>query len=497
MSTPLFKNALVSVSDKTGLVEFLRPFAEQGLRIVSTGGTAEHLIQAGFKITPVTDQTDFPEVMGGRVKTLHPKVYMPLLAREQDAQILKEQGLERFDLVVVNLYPFEETPGIENIDIGGPSMIRAAAKNHEFVAVVTDPQDYPSFQNKKELTIEDRRRLAGKAFAHVSRYDSLISHYFGAFWGPELSFGGRKKMELRYGENPQQQAAWYQFSGDKQGLHTAEILQGKVLSYNNILDLEAATNLVGELGPDSCVVVKHNNPCGVAVDRNLFTAVQKSIAADPVSAFGGIVACGKEVDAQSADILSSLFLEVIIAPHFTKDAQEKLAKKKNLRLVAWPNILTYQRPMDIRSVAGGFLVQSSDALKTPLENWKYLGTKPSNEVQKDLGLAEMICGQLKSNSIAIVQGGQSKGLGMGQVNRVEAVAHAIERMQKHHPKIKGPLVLASDAFFPFADSIELIAKAGVTWIVQPGGSVKDEEVFQKAKDLGIEMVLTGQRHFRH
>lgn len=493
----MFKNALVSVSDKTGLVEFLRPYVEKGLRIVSTGGTADHLVKAGFKVTNVKEQTDFPEVMGGRVKTLHPNVYMPLLARAEDNSLLKEQGLDRFDLVIVNLYPFEQTPGIENIDIGGPSMIRAAAKNHEFVAVVTDPRDYPELHQKSALTVDDRRRLAGKAFAHVSRYDSLISHYFGAFWGEELSFGGKKTMELRYGENPQQKAAWYQFSGDKKGLHSAEILQGKVLSYNNILDLEAATNLIAELGADATVVVKHNNPCGVAIDKDPAKSVKKAIEADPVSAFGGIVACGKEVDAKSAEILTSLFLEVIVAPGFSKQAQEILSAKKNLRLVAWADIMTYQRPMDVRSVAGGFLVQSADVLKTNPSAWKSLGKTPSEEVAADLRMAEMVCGQLKSNSIAIICGGQTKGLGMGQVNRVEAVAHAIERMKKHHPKIEGSLVLASDAFFPFADSIELIAKAGIKWIIQPGGSVKDEEVFQKAKELGIEMVLTGQRHFRH
>lgn len=493
----MFKNALVSVSDKTGLVEFLRPYADQGLRIVSTGGTAEHLIKAGFKIVQVKEQTGFPEVMGGRVKTLHPKVYMPLLARTEDEGLLQSENLTRFDLVIVNLYPFEQTPGIENIDIGGPSMIRAAAKNHEHVAVVTDPRDYKSFEGKSSLTLEDRRRLAGKAFAHVSRYDSLISHYFGAFWDEELSFGGKKTMELRYGENPQQKAAWYQFSGDKKGLHSAQILQGKVLSYNNILDLEAASNLAAELGPLGTVVVKHNNPCGVALEAKVANSVKKAIDADPVSAFGGIVACSREIDEASAEILNSLFLEVVVAPSFSKPAQEILAKKKNLRLVAWPEMLNYQRPVEIRSVAGGFLVQSSDVIKESPADWKFLGAQPSDEVLKDLQLAEKVGSQLKSNSIAIIQGGQTKGLGMGQVNRVEAVSHAIERMKKHHPTIGGPLVLASDAFFPFADSIELIAKAGIKWIVQPGGSVKDEEVFQKAKELGIEMVLTGRRHFRH
>lgn len=493
----MFKNALVSVSDKTGLVEFLRPFVDQGLRIVTTGGTAEHLIKAGFKVVQVKDQTGFPEVMGGRVKTLHPKVYMPLLARTEDNQLLKSEGLERFDLVIVNLYPFEQTPGIENIDIGGPSMIRAAAKNHEHCAVFTDARDYKLVQGKTSLTLEDRRLLAGKAFAHVSRYDSLISHHFGAFWGEELSFGGKKNMELRYGENPQQMAAWYQFSGDKKGLHSAEIIQGKVLSYNNILDLEAATNLISEIGTEGTVVVKHNNPCGVALDPVVGTSVKKAIEADPVSAFGGIVACGRQVDEASAETLNSLFLEVVVAPGFSKQALEIFSKKKNLRLVAWPEMMNYQRPIEIRSVAGGFLVQSSDTMKTKQDAWKFMGSTPSDQVMKDLRLAELVSGQLKSNSIAIVQGGQTKGLGMGQVNRVEAVAHAIERMKKHHPTIGGPLVLASDAFFPFADSIELIAKAGIKWIVQPGGSVKDEEVFQKAKELGIEMVLTGQRHFRH
>lgn len=498
----MFKNALVSVSDKTGLVEFLKPLSQKGLRILSTGGTAEHLIKAGIPVVQVQDQTQFPEVMGGRVKTLHPNIYMPLLARSQDQELLTEKGLDRIDLVIVNLYPFEEKPGIENIDIGGPSMVRAAAKNHQFVTVLTDPSDYPEVAKMTSLSLDDRRHFAAKAFAHVSRYDSLISHYLGAFWGSELSFGGRKKMELRYGENPQQKAAWYSFSGDSRGLHTAQVHQGKVLSYNNILDLEAATNLTAELGPHSCVVVKHNNPCGVAVHENVGQAVKKAIQADPISAFGGIVSCGQAIDEQAAKHLSELFLEVVVAPSFTEAALSLLAAKKNLRLVEWKDIHSSARPIEIRSVAGGFLVQSCDQVKGHQNDWKFLGTKPTPSITMDLMLAEAVCGQLKSNSIAIVQDGQTKGLGMGQVNRVEAVAHAIDRMKKHftaslNDTMTRPLVLASDAFFPFADSIELIAKAGIKWIIQPGGSVKDEEVFNKAKELGLEMVLTGRRHFRH
>lgn len=507
----MFKNALISVSDKTGLVEFLKPLVAQGLRIVSTGGTSQHLKQAGFKVVDVSEQTGFPEIMDGRVKTLHPKVHMALLARDipQDAQILKQNGVEVFDLVIVNLYPFEKTliekwkganltdqDLIEKIDVGGPSMVRAAAKNFSRIAVVTDPRDYPWLASKEKVTDEDRRILAAKAFAHVSRYDSLISHYLGAFWGDEISFGGSKVQDLRYGENPQQRSSWYQFSGDIEGLHTAKILQGKTLSYNNLLDLDAASFLLQQLDEKSAVVVKHNNPCGAGTGKTLTEGLVRALAADPISAFGGIVALGGKVTALEADLLKVPFLECVVAPEYSPEALEIFKTKKNLRVLEWPQIFSAKRFFELKSIAGGFLVQSSDNLRMGTDGWQFLGEQPTSEVLKDLIFAEKVAASLKSNSIAIVSGEQTLGLGMGQVNRVDAVAQAIERMRVHHAQAQNP-VLASDAFFPFPDSIEKLAQAGIRWVVQPGGSVKDQDVFQAARDLKVNLVITGRRHFRH
>lgn len=508
----MFKNALVSVSDKTGLVEFLKPLAEKGLRIVSTGGTSEHLKKAGIKVVDVSEQTGFPEIMNGRVKTLHPKVHMGLLARDvpEDHKVLQQNGVEMFDLVIVNLYPFEKaliekwkganlTDGdmIEKIDVGGPSMIRAAAKSFSRIAVISDPRDYAWLASKDKITNEDRRILAGKAFAHCSRYDALISHYLGAFWGDETSFGGTKVQDLRYGENPQQRASWYQFSGDVQGLHMAQVLQGKTLSYNNILDLDAASFLLQNLDPKSAVVVKHNNPCGAGSGATLTEGLQRALDADPVSAFGGIVALGGTVTALEADLLKNLFLECIVAPEFSIEAMDILKTKKNLRLLAWPQIFSAKRFFELKSVAGGFLLQSADNLGMGTDGWQFLGEQPSPEILKDLIFAEKVSASLKSNAIAIVSGEQTLGLGMGQVNRVDAVAQAIERVRHNHGSVKAELVLASDAFFPFPDSIEKLAQAGIRWVIQPGGSVKDQDVFQTARDLKVNLVITGRRHFRH
>jgi phosphoribosylaminoimidazolecarboxamide formyltransferase/IMP cyclohydrolase len=503
----MFKNALISVSDKTGLVEFIKPLAEQGLRIVSTGGTAQHLRAAGLKVFDVSEQTHFPEVMGGRVKTLHPNVHMCLLARqgvEEDQKILAEKGLMPFDLVICNLYPFEATVAkgcsdeemIENIDIGGPSMLRAAAKNHERVAVVCDPQDYAWILEKSELELSDRRKLAAKVFAHVSSYDSLVAQELGAGWGKELSFAGSRVMDLRYGENPHQHAGWYRNLADSSGLHSSEVLQGKPLSYNNILDLDAAALLVREFQEPTAVAVKHNNPCGIGTAKSIEYAVELAVKADPLSVFGGIIALNKTVSGSAANLLSEIFLECIVAPAFSPEAVAILGKKKNLRLLQWPNMLQAKKRADIRSVTGGFLVQSVDEVRSDERDWKFLGARPSAQELSDLYMAEKVCASLKSNAIAIVKNGQSLGLGMGQVNRVEAVQHAISRVNQHHGTIAGT-VLASDAFFPFPDSIEKAAAAGVKWILQPGGSMKDEEVFAVAKKLGVNMIVTGNRHFRH
>lgn len=503
----MFKNALVSVSNKEGLIEFIKPLAAQGMRVVSTGGSAQHLRENGVKVVDVSEQTEFPEVMGGRVKTLHPIIHMAILARlgnAQDDALLQQYNLQAFDLVVCNLYPFEETllknptaaELIEKIDIGGPTLLRASAKNHERIAVVCDPKDYRYIQSKNELNLEERRKLAAKVFSHVSGYDALIAKTLGASWGSEISFAGRESIELRYGENPHQKAKWYKNKGDNKGLHTAQILQGKPLSYNNLLDLDAAVHLVRQFHNPAAVAVKHNNPCGAAVDGDFFNALEKCLKSDPVSVFGGIVACNRPIEAKAAELLNTLFLECVVAPSVSEEAKTIFAKKKNLRILIWPEMLNTTEDLQIKSIAGGFLVQEADRFETRPEEWKYIGEKPNSEVLKDLVFAERVCASLKSNSIALVKNTSTLGLGMGQVNRVDAVEQAIQRLNNHHGSQKD-VVMASDAFFPFADSVEKAARAGVKWVIQPGGSIKDEEVFAAAKNLNVNMVITGERHFRH
>ena len=503
----MFKNALVSVSDKTGLVDFLKPLYADGLRIVSTGGTAQHLKENGIAVTDISEQTSFPEVMGGRVKTLHPFVHMAILARgdhPEDFELLKKHGLQAFDLVICNLYPFEAAVEknlqgvelIEKIDIGGPTVLRAAAKNFTQVAVVCDPADFKMLSTQKSLSYEERKKLAAKVFAHVSAYDALVARELGNAWGPEFAVGGHKVMDLRYGENPQQSAAWYRSLADNKGLHTAEILQGKVLSYNNLLDLDAATNLVRSFAEPAVVAVKHNNPCGVAIDPNLGAAFKKVIQSDSVSIFGGIIAANRKIDANEAELLGSLFLECVIAPDYTPAALQVFAKKKNLRILQWAQLLTPQSDFEMKSISGGFLLQTKDISQSDESNWKFSPEKPSAEILRDLLFGEKVCGSLKSNAIALVKDGQTLGLGMGQVNRVDSVHQAVERMNKNFPNTSDA-ILISDAFFPFSDSVEIASKAGVKWILQPGGSLKDEEVLAAAKKANINMVLSGVRHFKH
>ena len=503
----MFKCALVSVSDKSGLVEFLAPLAKQGLRIVSTGGTAKTLRDAGLTVIDVSEQTGFPEVMDGRVKTLHPRVHMALLSREgnaEDIELLKNENLPPFDLVIVNLYPFEQALKggahsaelIENIDIGGPSLLRAASKNFERITVLVDPKDYPSVAAKTP-DLKGRQEFAAKAFAHVSSYDAMISHTLApakAF--PNFPLGGTLKQELRYGENPHQRAYWYARRGARTGWQDARILQGKELSFNNLLDLESALGLLRDCDGPSAVAVKHNNPCGAACSEHLEDAVAKCLASDPVSVFGGIVAINQEVTAAAAELLNNVFLECVVAPKFHPQALEVFRKKKNLRLLEWSDLGLRDEFWRIQPVQGGFLVQEPDRVHLWNPEWKVLGEHPSPAVRADLSFAWAVSAHLKSNAIAIVGNKQTLGLGMGQVNRVDAVELAIERMRKFHPAAQ-TAVLASDAFFPFADSIEKIHAAGIRWVIQPGGSMRDEEVFAKAKELGVHLVLTGQRHFRH
>ncbi|NQZ02316.1 MAG: bifunctional phosphoribosylaminoimidazolecarboxamide formyltransferase/IMP cyclohydrolase [Bdellovibrionales bacterium] len=514
----MFKNSLVSVSDKSEIANFILPLHKSGMRVVSTGGTAKLLKEAGVEVIDVSEQTGHPEVMDGRVKTLHPKVHMALLAREGhsgDADLLKEQGLEPFDLVVGNLYPFSEAlkenlslkEQVEFIDIGGPSFLRAAAKSFDRIAVVCDPADYQMILEKKELTIEDRKMLAAKVFAHTSQYDSIISSYLisgdseasdQSLQAPaHISQLGDKVSSLRYGENPGQKAIWMRDQVEAQGLHSAEKIQGKELSYNNLLDLEAAVQTLREWDETCCVSVKHNNPCGVGFGADLAEAVERSLAADPVSVFGGIIAMNEPVTGAVAEKLKALFLECVIAPDYMPEALEVLAAKKNLRVLKWPEMMAakFSTPL-VKSVLGGYLLQDRDVVLGWQDSWQVHGEQPNEQMKRQLVNTWKLCAHLKSNAIAIAGPDYSVGLGMGQVNRVDAVEQAVSRWGQFHSDVS-QVVLASDAFFPFPDSIEKASAAGISWVIQPGGSIKDPDVIAKAKELGVNMVLTGQRHFYH
>lgn len=507
----MFQKIFASVSDKTGLVDFLQPYADLGADIVSSGGTAKTLREAGIEVTDVSDYTGFPEVMGGRVKTLHPKVHMGLLYRpdeEEDLNLLAKHEVEAFDLVVANLYPFARAMDegkhgdelIEYIDIGGPSLLRAAAKNHKNICVVCDPRDYPWIQRKENLSHDDRKYLAAKVFQKTSSYDQMIcNHFFDQLEGSEerpKPFHLRTDlvMGLRYGENPQQKARWYKTQD--QGLHKAEVLQGKALSFNNLLDLNAAVSTVREFQTPTAVSIKHNNPCGVASDADSLIALERSLKADPMSVFGGIVAVNYALEVAHAEKLVELFLECVIAPDISVAAQEVFASKKNLRVLKWPQINEYVGRHDVKSVDGGLLVQELDRVSVDMDGWKIIGPEPNERVMQDLIFSWKVCASLKSNAIAVCRDEQTLGLGMGQVNRVDAVKQSLQRAKEFHPQ-QTEYVLASDAFFPFPDSIEYAAKNNVRWVIQPGGSVKDEEVIAAAQSLGVTMVMTGKRHFRH
>lgn len=505
----MFKRALVSVSDKTGLIEFLEPLVKQGLEIVSTGGTAEFLKKQSWKITDISEVTKFPEVLDGRVKTLHPHVHMGLLAKTDSSDhmnTLKTHQVEMFDLVVGNLYPFEKALQdnlkgqdlIEKIDIGGPSFLRSAAKNFSSVTVVCRPSDYIWIQKKNyQLDLADRQILASRVFRLASDYDQMIASSLAGQVEDIHSFSGKLKQKLRYGENEQQTGYWFQNSGKKSGLTLVEQLNGKELSYNNLLDLDAALNFVSQFRMPAAVAVKHNNPCGAAYGQKGDVVLKKTLESDPVSVFGGVVATNFTVSAQQADLLNSLFIECVLAPDFSNEALEILKSKKNIRLLKGAQEI-FQKSMtqEIRSISGGFLLQDKDFGSSDSKKWKIIG-EPLNSSMMELAyFGEAVCASLKSNAIAIVGYGQALGLGMGQVNRVDAVEQAIQRWKKNHPNLN-EVLLVSDAFFPFSDSIEKCFDAGIRWILQPGGSIKDGEVIQRATDLKLNMILTGQRHFRH
>lgn len=500
----MFKNALVSVSDKTGLIDFITPLARQGMRVVSTGGTARYLKQAGVNVVEVSEQTGFSEVMAGRVKSLHPRIHIPLLARSdhpEDQKALQSEKLEPFDLLVCNLYPFEKEPGIEQIDVGGPSMLRAGAKNFEQVTVLCDPNDYQKILvTGKRPDQKTRKQLAAKVFSHLANYNSCIARWMTNASDSkvdDLHITARFFKKLRYGENPSQEATWFQI--DETGLHQSKCLQGKPLSFNNIRDLESAVLTLRQFKQKACsVAVKHNNPCGVACADTLELAVQRTLKADPVSVFGGVLALNKEVSETTANQLCSLFLEAVIAPAYTAEALKIFQSKKNLRLVEWPTLMNPSvNPFKVYSVEGGLLSQGNHpSILSWDESWQVIGQTPSEDIKSDLLMAWQVCSQLKSNAIAIVKDLQTVGLGMGQVSRISAVEGAVKNWKQFHSNIKAP-VLASDGFFPFPDSIETACQAGVKWIIQPGGSIRDREVITKAKDLSVNMVLTGSRCFLH
>ena len=520
--------ALLSVSDKAGLIEFARALSEHGVELVSTGGTAKAIAAAGLMVKDVSDLTGFPEMMDGRVKTLHPKVHGGLLAirdNAEHAKSMKEHGIAPIDLLVVNLYPFEATVDkgagfeecIENIDIGGPAMIRAAAKNHDDVAVVVEAEDYKAVldelaANQGATTLSLRRRLAAKAYARTAAYDAAISNWFALQLktdAPDFrAFGGRLIQTLRYGENPHQSAAFYRTPASRAGVASARQVQGKELSYNNINDTDAAYECVAEFDPArtaACAIIKHANPCGVAEGENLLDAYRKAFACDPVSAFGGIVALNRTLDAEAARAITEIFTEVIIAPDATADAIAIVGAKKNLRLLLAGGLPDPRAAgLTAKTVAGGLLVQSRDnAVVDEMELKPVTKRVPTNAELRDLRFAFRVAKHVKSNTIVYAKDLATVGIGAGQMSRVDAARIAARKAQDaadaaglKEPATKGSVV-ASDAFFPFADGLLVAIEAGATAVIQPGGSVRDDEVIRAADDHGIAMVVTGTRHFRH
>jgi phosphoribosylaminoimidazolecarboxamide formyltransferase/IMP cyclohydrolase len=520
--------ALISVSDKSGVAEFAGALSRYGIELVSTGGTRKVLSDAGLKVLDVSDLTGFPEMMDGRVKTLHPAVHGGLLAirgNPQHVEAMRAHEIRPIDVLVVNIYPFGETVArgadfaacVENIDIGGPAMIRAAAKNHEDVAVLVDASDYAALLDElarhsgmTSLTL--RRRLAAKAFARTAAYDAAIANWFArelAETAPDYrAFGGRLIEKLRYGENPHQSAAFYRTPDIRFGVATARQVQGKGLSYNNINDTDAAYECVAEFDPAraaACAIIKHANPCGVAESANLLDAYRKALACDPVSAFGGIVALNRTLDAEAARAITEIFTEVIIAPGATDAAIAVVAAKKNLRLLLAGGLPDPRAAgLTAKTVAGGLLVQSRDnAVIDDMELKSVTKRAPTNAELRDLRFAFRVAKHVKSNTIVYAKDSSTVGIGAGQMSRVDAARIAARKAMDAaqadgvaEPATKGSVV-ASDAFFPFADGLLVAIEAGATAVIQPGGSVRDDEVIKAADDHGVAMVFTGTRHFRH
>ena len=520
--------ALLSVSDKTGLIEFAKALAAHDVELVSTGGTAKAIAAAGLKVKDVSELTGFPEMMDGRVKTLHPKVHGGLLAirdNKEHAEAMKAHGIAPIDLLVVNLYPFEATVEkgagfegcIENIDIGGPAIIRAAAKNHDDVAVVIEADDYKAVldelaANKGATTLKLRRRLAAKAYARTGAYDAAISNWFNRqieIDAPDFrAFGGRLIQSLRYGENPHQTAAFYATPDKRPGVSTARQLQGKELSYNNINDTDAAYECIGEFDAKrtaACVIVKHANPCGVAEGSNLVEAYRRALACDSTSAFGGIIAMNRPLDADTAREITKIFTEVIIAPDASEEAIAIIGARKNLRLLLAGSLPDPRAPgLTAKTVAGGLLVQSRDNAVVDDMTFKVVTKRAPDEAEmRDLKFAFRVAKHVKSNTIIYAKDLATVGIGAGQMSRVDSARIAARKAQDAASELKlaEPLtkgsVVASDAFFPFADGMLACIEAGATAVVQPGGSMRDDEVIKAADEHGIAMVFTGTRHFRH
>jgi phosphoribosylaminoimidazolecarboxamide formyltransferase / IMP cyclohydrolase len=508
--------ALLSVSDKNGLLDFAKGLAALGIELISTGGTAATLKAAGIAVKDVSSLTGFPEIMDGRVKTLHPKVHGGLLNVRGNAaheKAKKENDISNIDLLVVNLYPFEATVAknadwdetIENIDVGGPAMIRAAAKNHESVTVVVDPSDYQAvlaeIQTQKSTVLKTRKKLAAKAFARTAAYDTAIANWFNAqndeATPDYFTIGGPRIQVLRYGENPHQSAALYKTSDKRSGIADAEQLQGKELSYNNINDADAALETLREFSETACVIVKHANPCGVAIGSTPMEAYAKALACDTTSAFGGIIAFNRTLDGKTADEISRLFTEVIIAPEADENARRILGAKKNLRLLILKDIQNKKSLTPIvKSISGGLLVQSADAMSISEMDLRVVTKRqPSKQELDDLRFAFRVAKHVKSNAIVFAKNGATTGIGAGQMSRIDSTRIAV-RKGADASGVKGS-VLASDAFFPFPDGLEAAAEAGATAIIQPGGAIKDAEVISAADKAGLAMVFTGYRHFKH
>ena len=518
-TTAPIQRALISVSNKSGLVEFCRSLTEKfNVEIISTGGTLKALEEASISAVEISQFTNFPEMMDGRVKTLHPKVHGGILARrEQDQEIMKENNILAIDLVVVNLYPFKETiskadvsleEAIENIDIGGPSMVRSAAKNNKYVGVVVEPEDYPLIlkemkSNRGSLSQEMRSSLATKAFNHTANYDTVISGYLSSL--TEQNFPNRifakfqKKEVMRYGENPHQKAAFY-VDETKQGngLGNANQLQGKQLSYNNIADTDAALECVKSFEEPTCVIIKHANPCGVATDVDITEAYQKAFDADSTSAFGGIIALNRKLEEKTAQqIIDNQFVEVIIAPGVSSSAQKILSTKENIRVLEMESMEKLSSGFKFLSVTDGLLIQEIDNGSISAKDLKIVSSRePTEKEVQDCLFAWKVCKFVKSNAIVYAKNNQTMGIGAGQMSRIDSTQIAASKAKESGFKTKG-CAMASDAFFPFRDGIDVAASMGISSIIQPGGSIRDDEIIEAANEANMAMIFTGMRHFRH